>query len=92
MSKRANYFGLWERLAAQRSFNPHLHYDLDPRDIAYVCNAMEDFTALEVRLALGERVVEAARRLEPHSATLEMARRWAAFEDALAEYDAQVKP
>lgn len=59
MSRRTNYFGLWKRLAQQKAFNVHLHYDMDPRDIAYSLNAMEDFVALETeRDQLAERVRE----------------------------------
>jgi hypothetical protein len=61
MSRRTNYFGLWERISQQRQFNIHLHYDMDPRDMAYLCNAMEDFAKLEEENTKLRRVADAAR-------------------------------
>lgn len=91
MSKRLNYFGLWERIS-QHLQHSVADYALDHRDMRYFENAMSDFCALENDLA--EARAEIERLLKQRDALLNATvidvNRWHEAEAELAALKAQV--
>lgn len=62
MSRRSNYFGLWERIVAALKAGD-TEYNLQHFDMKYLCNAMEDFADLEAKLKVAVETLRVTKEI-----------------------------